>query len=153
MDNSFFYIAIIPPEEICKEIKDFQKLLSEQFDCHRSLRHIPHITLIPPFHIKQNLEVDLKNLLEEHSKNVIPFDISIENFSHFKKHTLFAEIKSSDMLAQLHFDLLNLLNNQPNFLSKPIHYFQQYNPHITLAYRDLEPNFNNVWNHFKNIHN
>jgi len=42
------------------------------------------------------------------------------------------------------------LNAAENLLPKPIHYFQKFHAHITIAYRDLEPNFKPAWEYFQN---
>ena len=42
------------------------------------------------------------------------------------------------------------MNAAENLLPKPIHYFQKFHAHITIAYRDLEPNFKPAWEYFQN---
>ena len=148
MDKSFFFIAILPPSPIYEEIKSYQKIVSEQFDSHKSLKHIPHITLVPPFHILSSNELDLSSMLQNFKSELTSFEITINGFSHFKKHTLFVNVMTSSEIERLHKKLLEALNDS-DLLNKPIHYFQQYNPHITIGYRDLEPHFKPAWNYFE----
>ena len=151
MEKSFFFIAIIPPKEICDDIESFKQILSEQFDTHRSLRHIPHITLAPPFHIDKDFETKLKEILNDFSRGLKPFPINLEDFSTFKKHTLFVDVENSESLSALHSNLLELVNSEPKLLHKPVKYFQKFNPHVTIAYRDLEPNFKGAWSYFEKV--
>ena len=149
MNKSFYFISIIPSKEVFKQIKHYQKIMATQFNSPKSFGHIPHLTLIPPFHIDSALESQLKTLLTTFSRNLEPFPIQIKGFSYFKKHTIFAEIKKTESLEKLHFELLKLLNNEPDLLTKPIQYFQKYNPHITIGYKDLKPNFKTAWEFFE----
>lgn len=150
METSLLFISIIPPKEIYDKIKEHQKVMSEQFDSHKSYGHIPHITLIPPFHIDASKDEELKAFLSNF-KEAVPFKIEIDGFSHFKKHTVFAAIKPSDELVELHTKLLERLNSTTDLLVKKISYFQKYNPHITIAYKDIEPNFKEAWSYFENV--
>jgi len=150
METSFYFLAIIPPEDIYKQLKSYQKIMSEQFGSHKCLHHIPHLTLIPPFELSNKLESKLINLLDVFSTEITPVNVEFNGFSHFKKHTLFADVIYSPKLNSLQSGLLQLLNNEPNFLTKSINYFQKFNPHITIAYRDLKPNFAAAWDYFKN---
>ena len=48
-DKSLYFIAIIPPEKIRREIEELKKKISVAFNTKRALNSPPHITLIPPF--------------------------------------------------------------------------------------------------------
>ena len=147
-EKSLYFIAIIPPQPVYGEIKHYQKIMADEFNSHKSYSHIPHITLVPPFRIDIDKEMELKSILS--SMDELPsITLEICGFSHFKKHTIFAEVKSNSILEKLHVNLLQLLNQSPNLLFKKINYFQKYRPHITIGYRDLEPNFEQAWHYFK----
>lgn len=151
MENqSLFFISIIPPKEAYDIIKGHQKTMSKKFDSHKSYGHIPHITLVPPFRIDENKEDLLKTVLSKIDQKD-SFDICIDGFSHFKKHTVFAEVVPSDELYELQQIVLKGLNSTPDLLLKKINYFQKFRPHITIAYKDIEPNFKSAWQYFEDL--
>ena len=150
MNQSLFYIAIIPPKPVFQKIKVFQKVLSEQFDSQKAYHHTPHITLIPPFRVDTEDENKLKEIVEKISNSISSFEVNLDGFSHFKNHTIFAIVEHSDKLTDLQTALKKSLKNEDQLLTKPISYYQWYNPHLTIGYGDLKPNFKNAWEYFKN---
>ena len=150
MNKSLYFISIIPPTEVYEIIKSHQKVMSEQFNSHKAYKHKVHLTLIPPFFIDSSKEDKLRCLLKTYTDSIESFSIHLKNFSHFKKHTIYADVVKSDELYELKEGLLKLLNEDNDLLVKKINYFQKFNPHITIGYKDLESNFKDAWNHFGN---
>ena len=148
IDKSLYFIAIIPPKEVYDVIKSHQKVMSERFGSYKSYNHIPHITLVPPFFIDEKNREKLDGVIN--SVEFKPFGIEVNGFHHFRKHTIFADIKSSEKLEKIHKILFEKLHLAKGLLDSKINYFQKYRPHITVGYRDLEPNFKAAWEHFSN---
>lgn len=132
-------------------IKEHQKVMSEQFDSHKSYHHIPHLTLVPPFRTEKAYQPVIYELIQQICDEVGSFSIMIDRFGCFGKHTIFAHAQPSEALKQIHQQLLATLNHKEGLLSSPIHYFQRYHPHITVGYRDLKDTFKEAWAYFENI--
>lgn len=146
-DKSLYFISLIPPKREYEIIKGFQKVMSEQFDSHKSFGHIPHLTLVPPFHVDDDKEAEVRKIIDEITFE--PFSLKLKGFGYFKKHTIFIKVEENKTLEKLHFGLIRKLNQAPGLLSKQITYFQLFKPHITIAYRDLETNFKQAWEYFQ----
>lgn len=146
-EKSLFFIAIIPSNDVYGVIKGHQKIMSEQFDSHKSYGHIPHITLVPPFRIDVELEKDLINLIKD--VKIEANKIKIKGFNHFKKHTIFIDMEFNEKLSELHTTLFDKLNST-NWFEKKLTYYQRFNPHITIGYKDLKSTFKEAWGYFEN---
>lgn len=144
-------MAIIPPQKVYDVIKSHQRVMSEQFDSHKSYHHIPHLTLVPPFRTEEVHQPKIYELIQGICDEVESFPITIDRFGCFGKHTIFAEAEPSEKLEQLHHRLLTSLNKKEELLSSAIHYFQRYHPHITVGYRDLKDTFKEAWAYFENL--
>lgn len=151
MENNLFYIAIIPNNKVIEEVRKFQLIVSEEFNSSKSLTHIPHITIIPPFHIPISKTDFLVNVLTDFRIGFQQIEIVLDGFSHFKNHTIFIEVNNNQLLVKFHETLKKELNNTPELLPKQIHYFDRFQPHITIAYKDLKPNFKNCWSYFSEL--
>ena len=91
---SRFFIAILPPETIQREITDFKEEIARDFKSSHALKSPPHITLLMPFRVittcRYNRKFDLGNYrdLPFHPHVTIGFrDLKKEEF--FKAKEVF----------------------------------------------------------------
>jgi len=54
--------------------------MSDKFNSHKLYKHIPHLTLVPPFKIDKDKEELLKSVLTDFN-NVDTFDIQLDGFN------------------------------------------------------------------------
>lgn len=146
--KDLFFVAVIPPDPIFKEISTFKEELKEEFGIKASLKSPPHITLHMPFRAKrekiQTIEQDLKVILGIQE----PFSIDLIGFSSFEPKVIFVDVKANEKLEGIQKSIKaglkrnNILN--ANYKDLP------FKPHITLAFRDLKkPMFPKVWDRFE----
>lgn len=150
-NKSLYFIAIIPPKEVCDEITEFKNDFANRFESKAALRVMPHITLKAPF---QLFPSEYENLLQWFQKMTIrsrPFDIQLKNFESFNNRNpviyvhpvITAELQSLQMDVIKNFRLaypqIEVAENE-----------LQFKPHITVAYRDLaRAKFMEAWKEYK----
>lgn len=129
---SLYLLAIIPPEEIRVEIQHLKEEIRERFGAEHALKLPAHITLFPPFKIKEEREMQLLQALEVFATTRKPFHIWLSGFGSFAPRVLFVEVVEKEKLLDLHHDLCKNLSIIPEILAD-----QNFHPHMTLATRDL----------------
>jgi 2'-5' RNA ligase len=148
MENAHLYfVAVLCPKEIDKEISRFKKWMKEQFQCTVALRSPAHITLVKPFWIETNWEDYLKSTLQSCEPGVANFEMSLKGFSSFGKRVLFVDVVDIPELFTLKRKVEDhFLRTFGDSLKKEQMSFQ---PHVTIANRDLKPSdFDKAWAHF-----
>lgn len=123
--------------------------MRDRFGCIVALKSPAHITLISPFWMKTDLQPLLHKSIDDFSINRERFPIELENFDSFKPRVIFVQVKKSNLLETLKFELEKYLLSNPSFPIKiETHTFH---PHVTIANRDLlKKDFSDAWDLFKN---
>jgi 2'-5' RNA ligase len=142
-----YYIAIAAPEEINQQVLKWKDYFKEKFACTVALKSPAHITLIPPFWMKEELENDLVNSLKEFSSTKNGFEITLKDFGSFKPKVIFIDMVKSEILNDLFQSLTDFIYEQNKFPVKKDD--RSFHPHITLATRDLyKKAFQEAWEVF-----
>jgi len=145
---NMYFIAIVCPPEIDEHILAWKMWMKEKYDCQVALRSPAHITLVPPFWMRPDLEDDLKTSLAKFSTSKSAIGIRLNNFSYFKPRVIFVDVDQNKMLADLRLALCGFLMSENKFpLEKED---RPFHPHVTIATRDLyKKSFYDAWDHFK----
>lgn len=152
MENTYF-IAIIPPKQISEEITLIKHDFAKNYESERGLKVMPHITLKAPFKI---FESDHQQLLKWFEKTEIPiskFQIQLNNFGSFpnpEHPVIFVHPEPSEPMNQLQKTIIqNFKNDFPSVKNQSVDL--NFNPHMTVAYRDLKPEqFHKAWEVYQN---
>lgn len=139
MNESLYFLAIIPPQPIHDEVMAFKHEVLEMFDSKAALRSPPHITLHMPFKWKDKKEDLLVQKLAEFQFGAYPFELELKNFDFFPPKVVFVDVEKNESLMLLQKELIKHVRKELNILNadykdKPFH------PHITIAFRDLKKN-------------
>ena len=150
MDAKMYFLAILTPPQVNNKVLEWKYYMREHFGCVVALRSPAHITMIPPFWMKQELETDLIADVESFSTNQTPIKIELEDFDAFRPKVIFLHVKPSEPLFKLRTELENFLVSKATYPikaeSRPFH------PHVTIANRDLlRKDFQEAFTHFKKI--
>ncbi len=130
-----YYLAIVAPEEINKEVLQWKNFFKERYSAVVALRSPAHITLIPPFWMKDDLEKELIDAISEFCNTQESFNIQLKDFSVFKPKAVFIDVLKTERLENVHRALNEFIKNENKF---PIKKDERiFHPHITLATRDL----------------
>ena len=146
MRDAIYFIALLPPEEIRKEISIFQNYAAKAFDSSHALKSPPHITIFPPFKWNDGEEGQLTNAVEEIAGRRDKFYIQLNNFQTFAPKVIYIDVEDNSELRRLHQDTISKMYMSFELENKSPH---QFNPHVTVAFRDLKRNFFlKAWSHF-----
>lgn len=131
--QDLFFIAILPPSAISKDIDGIRKQCSLEHQVYSALKPPVHITLIPPFKLDPTLQNKLIASLEQ-SRNFLPFMQELRNYDGFPPKVVFINAIKNPGITGLH----KMLKENLKIYSKES--AGSINPHITIAYRDVDPN-------------
>jgi 2'-5' RNA ligase len=146
---SLYLIAILPPPEIDLKVSTWKGYMLNRYGCRVAMKSPAHITLIPPFHFKDEQAELLKDFLAAFTKNATGFPIELQNFAAFPPRVIFVQVQANEKLAVLKHSLEQemISNGYPvKTENRPFH------PHVTIANRDLsKQDFPEAWQYFKNL--
>lgn len=149
MGEPIFFIGILPPKEIQREIKELQQYASEHFNSSHALKSPPHITLFPPFRWDEEKLDELEDLLKVIARTEPTFYLHLNNLSCFAPHVIYIDVEDKPELLNFQKkiersleSILELKNTSPH----------EYSPHITVAFKDLKrPFFLKAWAHYAQV--
>lgn len=145
--SNLYFIAIIPPEPIFSEIKEFQKYFADKYNSKEALKRPSHITLIAPFEQLPSQELALMTFTENFASKRKNFELSVEGFGSFTVEVIYAALEKNDALKKLQKELS--LSFYKNFRIPGGKGGLPFNAHITIAFKDLSPlKFPDAWKEF-----
>lgn len=145
--NKKYFIAIVLPQPIQREVEAFKQGLFKQFNLKGALRSPAHITLHRPFEWKEEKEDELIEVLRGFSFESA-FKVELCNFNCFKPRVIYVDVMKNEQLYELH-RKLKFYAQENLRLYNEVGDMRGFHPHITIAFRDLRKNkFEEVWNTF-----
>lgn len=141
---SLYFIAVVLPEELCEKVKAVSKDFAERFGSVKAFNNFPHITLIAPFRLEENLEDNLAQVFAELHLGNTSFEVFLKNFGCFpnrKQPVIFIKLENTIELLRLQKEIEDKMKFKP---------FGKFSPHLTVAYRDLSvENFQKAWREYE----
>ncbi len=149
---NLYFIAIVPPSEICEEITKIRQNFADRFYSKYALKVIPHITLKAPFKFPAKFHSLLSQWFGQTPVIIKPFQQELKNFGCFanrNKPVIFIQPVMNESLLFLHNHVIDHFIKA--FPEDPLMNLElKYNPHITVAYRDLLPEqFKLAWKEYR----
>jgi len=142
-----FWVGIIPPKKISKELYRTQKEIAKKYKTYHGLENEigPHITITCQGNVSSKHLRNIEKVVKEISERIEPLEIRIDGLGRFyKKRVIYAKVVKSKKLNKLH----NLMSSKLRNFDK-IRILRIYTPHITLAYEDIsEKNFKKAFKEF-----
>ena len=151
-NENLYFIAIIPPKEICDEIITFQLDFAHHFNAKAALKVIPHITLKAPFKLPVSAHSGLQQWFQKLFIHSGSFQIELSNFAAFPnkyKPVIYVNPIINVSLYSLQKEIIRSFRiNYPELEILGLEL--KFKPHITIAYRDLMPDkFAEAWDLYK----
>jgi 2'-5' RNA ligase len=134
--NRMYFIAHVLPEDLNRQVIKLKLRMKDRFGCLIGLNSPAHITLLPPFWMKEEMESELKQALDHLAATICPFTISTLGFNSFKPRTIFIEPVLTPELEKLKSTANEFAGRHPAFGAKTDE--RKFHPHITIATRDLQ---------------
>lgn len=131
-----YFVALIVPEPYRQLIDEIRKEIALRFHCSHALKTIPHITLQPPFksRLKAGEILSTLEMLNEIKNSLL---VSTIGFGSFDERVAFIDVQNTGPLKYLQ-QRVNRLLYEKKMVPLNKHPFH---PHITLAHRDLNPEY------------
>ncbi len=149
MRDPLFFIALLPPKELQREVTAFKQDCARLFGASHALKTPPHITLIPPFAWPRARLRELGDTLEEFASGQAAFEVELLGFNCFKPRVIFVDIVENQPLKELQHALFYHLKKRPGWEDTGEN---RFHPHMTIAYRDLRHSiFPEAWAHFSKM--
>jgi 2'-5' RNA ligase len=130
-----YFVALVAPEEIDRQVLKWKNFFKEDYGCTVALKSPAHITLIPPFWMREELENDLIKSIDEFSLGKNKFEIALKGFAAFKPRVIYVDVLKNEILNELHESCADFIYKQNKFPVKKEE--RPFHPHVTLATRDL----------------
>ncbi len=144
---NMYFIALVAPAAIDQQVLKWKNHFKEHYQCTVALKSPAHITLIPPFWMKEESEDELKSSIKEFSKTQRKLQVNLKNFAAFKPRVIYVDVIQTPELNNLHNGLNNFILNKNLFVVKKDD--RPFHPHVTLATRDLyKKAFYEAWQEF-----
>lgn len=138
-----YFIGLLPPAVIEAQFKILKQGFAEHFQVKYALQAPTHLTLKMPFWYKEGKERELAARLTAELETQEPFQLKLTRIGHFGRRNIHQQVASSESLMQLQTTLRS-------FCKRSLHLVEElsdrnFQPHLTLAYKDLKPlNFEKV---------
>lgn len=153
MENAnLYFIAIVPPAYICEEIISIQQDIKARFQSRAAMKVIPHITMKAPFRSPVDQHENVVQWFDQMTVNVAPFDLVLKDFDAFKnlkQPVIYIKPVCCPSLSGLQKQIShNFFTAFPDIPFKDTEL--EFKPHLTIAYRDLKPQFfEEAWQEFQ----
>lgn len=150
--NSLYLIAILPSEDLSRQIHEIRVQCSEKFGVQKALKPPVHITLYRPFKIEDAFESRMIRLLSSAGSGLNPFRQELENFEAFDIHTIVIRASKNPGIMKLQRAVASVFRK--NEIDKlPLGSKNMaFRPHVTIAYRDILPEvFPLIWQEYKDV--
>lgn len=143
-EEKLYFIALIPPEPVAKEVTRIKQDFADHYKSRRALNSPPHITLIPPFRWNENEEMSLHDSLSNFTWRGDFFTIALDGFNSFPPRVIFIRIVENEELDLLEQELRTYCERIGGFPEKTSN--REYHPHMTVAFKDLRrAEFHRAW--------
>src|SRR5689334_18604898 len=144
---NMYFIALVALGNINEDVLKWKNFFHDRFGCAVALKSPAHITLIPPFWMKEELEADLISSIKEFSNTKNKFEIVLKDFAAFKPRVIYADIIRNERLHGLQASLSDFILSRSKYPIKKDD--RPFHPHVTLATRDLhKKDFYEAWEIF-----
>ena len=144
-----YFIAFVPPPPIHDEAVKLQQYLAEKYNSRAALKSPPHITLHMPFRLAEQKENRMIEKLRLFAARFEPIKICLDNFGAFAPRVIFINVAKSEALTHFQKSLERFSRKELNLFNASYR-AEPYQPHLTLAFRDLKKNvFPIAWSEFE----
>jgi 2'-5' RNA ligase len=139
-----YYLALLLPPHLNERVQAYKHWMHEKWGSKAALKSPAHITIIPPFWMKADLEPLLQQTAEQIAATTSAFSIHTTHFSSFPPRTIFIAVEDNPELQAFQHHTEHCFLQVPALGikkdSRPFH------PHITIATRDLaKKNYYEAW--------
>ena len=130
-----YLLIISPPDDIKHSIGKIKKEVGLKYGSSHALRSIAHISLIK-FRLAKGDERNLLTRLFSFCINNLPFEVMLNNFDVFPRHTLYVNVLENGGIKKLQSGLVIMLMN---LISAGENHMKENKKHYLTIARNLNP--------------
>lgn len=143
--KDLYYWALIPEEPHLSQLKKLKKSVAVEYNTQKALTSPPHITILPPKHLSEDMKEGLVSRLEEICEQTQPFEIQLRDYGRFKQSVLFIAVELNENLSAFYEKCRKVYDH---YNLKIRH--DEFHPHMTIAFKDIKPKqFQRAWDRLK----
>ena len=143
MHKDLWFVAVMADEALSARVLELKNMMSEIYHAGHALKSPAHITIVPPFKATADELGAISSSLAGALKGRSPRVQKINGFGCFSPRVIFLKPENTQELESLFLDAGRALSAFSFIDMSRQHGF---NPHMTLATRDLTPdNFKRAW--------
>ena len=147
--KELYFIAVVLPLDIRKEVYNFKKIMAERYFARHAFECPAHITLHMPFKWKSTHEGELYRVLIDITTGMRSFEVVLQNFGSFEHRVIYVNVVENNLLRMLRDQVLREMRKKHVYNGE--YRNEGFQPHITIAFRNLrKANFFEAWDAFKN---
>ena len=141
-----YFIALVPDEELEKQIRQLKEEVKEKYNSEKALRLPAHITLQIPFNMNHEHEGVVTEALQKVADKADALKLQLSGFGNFSGRVIYIDVANPAPVVQLHKEIRKALSSVIHVEEKN----SEIHPHITIATRDLSrKEFQKAWPEFK----
>ena len=145
--HSLYFVCILMPDQVGMEVTAIKEEIATKFGSSYALRTPPHITLIAPFEFPDEQIETVTQLQDEALWGYNAFDLQLKDFGAFGNRVMYINVVRNAMLDAIYTQVVKAYKQ----LGKNIDASKDFNPHATIANRDLtQARFERAWPAFVN---
>ena len=146
--SQLYFIAILTPNDLTNKIRKVQEDFALNYNSSRQLKIPVHITLIPPFKADIYQIGELIQMIQDQIK-FESFEMFLDGFGAFGNRVIYVNVRPNQRLNSLQ-TALEIETHETLLTNEITHH--QFNPHITLANRDLSNDqFVKAWKKYEKL--
>lgn len=132
-----YFIGLLLPPAFESQFNKLKQGIAAQFLVKYALQSPAHLTLKMPFLYKEAKERELVVRLITLLETQAPFQLQLAGIGHFGRRNIHQQVAPSESLVQLQTTLRSFCKRSLHLVEELSD--QNFQPHVTLAYKDLKP--------------
>ncbi len=132
------FVGVTVSGPLAETVAACRRWMHERYGCKSGHQTPPHVTLIPPFALPEDVPVgDLETVLAEFAARASPFQARLRGFGAFAERTVFVRVEPNPAWDRWHDGLYSLARTGfPSLLKADK---RPFTPHLTVSNRDIPP--------------
>lgn len=144
--HSLYFVCILPPDEVGMQVTALKQEIATQYGSSYALRLPPHITLVSPFEYPDNDIATITDCQDKALWGLNAFEVELDGFGCFSNRVIYIDVVKTAILETLYQNVIKDFKE----LGKNIDALRPFNPHMTIANRDLtQSRFAKAWPAFE----
>jgi len=150
-NENLYFIALVPQKEVYNEIENFKNDFAIRFESKKALKVMPHITIKTPFTLPLSEHEKLRYWFHKLPIEQSQFDIELKDFGAFPRKNspvVYVHPVMNTSLFKIQKEIIESFKKSfPHLITD---FDLKFNPHMTIAYRDLSfEKFQEAWKEYR----